>query len=248
MQPPYQYDPGKGDRWRAEDMVDAALRAITLSGEQLALQRALREKDSSLAAMYYGVLLVLGQTENPDRFPLAAHGVREIMEKLPRYVELPEPAAGVDENPGGMNSQAQALCDEWDRTIRNSQRRDSQGWAGEIDQPLRRLLKKLDGFVAWVKRNKPQRKQLLGRFLSGLDPAGGQLPTSIVKLVIDDWEARWDFFVSVAHHRRPCEDPEFVQQLESLQVFLLDRLIPRTFEDRELIDAIIREGELNAES
>ena len=39
--------------------------------------------------MYLGALMVFDQGGNPDRLALAAHSFRELMEKLPRYIDVP---------------------------------------------------------------------------------------------------------------------------------------------------------------
>ena len=53
-----------------------------LADQQVRLLRALQSKDDSLAAMYLGALRVLSDCDNQDRFSLAAHGIRELMEKI----------------------------------------------------------------------------------------------------------------------------------------------------------------------
>ncbi len=39
--------------------------------------------------MYLGAILVFGQRGNPDAIALAAHGLRELMEKLARHLNVP---------------------------------------------------------------------------------------------------------------------------------------------------------------
>src|SRR5512132_2198654 len=53
---------------------------------------------------------VLRQRDNPDRISLAAHGMREVMEKLYVYIDVPVPA-----KPPSMKSKVQALRQEWMR-------------------------------------------------------------------------------------------------------------------------------------
>ncbi len=72
-----------------------------ISGKQRFLYEALSERDTQLANeqgkkladMYLGALRVLADEHNPDRLPLAAHGIRELLEKLPRYLKVPTQAA-----------------------------------------------------------------------------------------------------------------------------------------------------------
>ena len=61
---------------------------LQLLPHQRALLKALETKDKALGSMYYGALKVMNDNGNPDRFALAAHSIRELMEKLPYYLEL----------------------------------------------------------------------------------------------------------------------------------------------------------------
>ena len=69
--------------------MNGQLTLLQLSAQQRALYEALAEQDKRLAGIYLGSLLVLSQLENPDSLALAAHSLRELMEKLPKYRDLP---------------------------------------------------------------------------------------------------------------------------------------------------------------
>ena len=73
---------------RAKDVASPDAGPI-LAGQQQALLTALIEKDPHLGVMYLGGLHVLRQEGNPDREALAAHAIRELMEKLPQFVDVP---------------------------------------------------------------------------------------------------------------------------------------------------------------
>jgi hypothetical protein len=57
-----------------------------LYGQQKTLYDALVQYNGELAKMYYGSLKVLADKNNPDRLSLAAHGIRELIEKSPLYI------------------------------------------------------------------------------------------------------------------------------------------------------------------
>jgi len=61
-----------------------------LSGRQRSLYEALADKSDDLAAMYQGALQVLQAPSTVDRFAMAAHNLCEVMEKLPRYIDVPK--------------------------------------------------------------------------------------------------------------------------------------------------------------
>lgn len=47
------------------------------------------KKNQALATIYQGALSVPADLSHPDRYSLSAHGMRELMEKLPTYLEVP---------------------------------------------------------------------------------------------------------------------------------------------------------------
>jgi len=61
-----------------------------LSGQQSTLNHSLGKKDSRLSKMYLGGLFALNQYNNPDKLCLCAHSMRELMEKLPEYLDIPK--------------------------------------------------------------------------------------------------------------------------------------------------------------
>jgi hypothetical protein len=65
---------------------------IELSGERLALYEALFRRSERIARMYLGAHYALPGGLNPERFAVAAHCVRELMEKVPEIVAVSTPA------------------------------------------------------------------------------------------------------------------------------------------------------------
>lgn len=60
--------------------------------KQITLLRILNEKDYSLGSMYKAALIVYAdETIENERFVLAAHCIRELMEKLPKYIDVDIP-------------------------------------------------------------------------------------------------------------------------------------------------------------
>jgi hypothetical protein len=64
--------------------MDEQIAPLILPEQQLALYKALLRKHDVLAQMYYGAIKVLTDIDNPERYALAAHDMRELMEKLPK--------------------------------------------------------------------------------------------------------------------------------------------------------------------
>ena len=119
--------------------------AILLSGQQQALLRALDKRSSRLASIYRGGLAVLGDTSNPDRFAQSAHSLRELMEKLPEFLDVPTGA-----QKERLKAKARELENLYVRTRENTICFSvSNGWDGGIDRHLRKLLLHLGGCVDW---------------------------------------------------------------------------------------------------
>jgi hypothetical protein len=216
---------------------------LRLSGQQSAMYAALREKDSGLSTMYLGALMVLSDTSNPDCLALAAHGIRELIEKLPQFL-----AVNIKAQKESLTVKVRELEDSWLSSCDESQRYDGKVWSGSIDAVLARFLGHVARFFEWFAAHHPRRKSEIAQTLARLDRSGRPLPELLARLNVDYWDDMRDFFVSVAHHRENVDTLVFAQWLDALERFLLDRFYPRTFEDIDLIDSIIREGESDAQT
>jgi hypothetical protein len=211
---------------------------LQLVGQKQALYQALIDKDPKLAAMYFGAIAVLEQRDNPETLVLAAHNLREMMEKLPKYLDLP-----VSAKPLSLKEKVQDLIRRRDKAINNSSCHTEDGWQGEIDKPLRQFLREMDEFSGWFKESQPTRRQRIAKVIRGLDPSGRALPESLENKQLALWDRCNDFFQGVSHHTKDCTQEAFEEQLSILENFLLDRLSPRTFEDFAVIDKLIKEVE-----
>ena len=59
-----------------------------LSGRLKELYIKLQDKSQSLADMYYGGIFALSFSDNPEYLSQAAHSFRELMDHLPRYLDV----------------------------------------------------------------------------------------------------------------------------------------------------------------
>lgn len=216
---------------------------LEITGHHLALHKALNGKDAQLAGIYYGTLLVLHQSENPERLALAAHGFRELMEKLPRYLDVPALA-----KPITLTERVRILNQSWDKTLKRSQSYNDHGWSGDIDKFLQKFLGMMHEFFEQLKIDRPKRKEQAMKIIRKLDPLDRPLPAPIENLRVKEWDAIRGYFENVSHHNASANPEEFQAWRSQLERFLLDSLVPRTFEDHTAIDEIIREGEGDAET
>ncbi len=209
-----------------------------LSGSQRALIRALDERDPSLSAIYQGGIAVLQNTSNPDRFSQCAHSMRELMDKLPEWLDVPTKAQ--KEN---LKTKVRGLEDDYMTAQQNTQCfSEANGWGGNIDVPLKKCLAQIGSFFQWFDSHHPRRRDEIHNALDRLDGSGRALPEPLASLNVDAWESKKRFFLSVAHHGHKTDEPELRQWLDALEQFLLDKLIPRTFDDFTEIDALLEEG------
>ena len=208
---------------------------IVCGGQQRALLSALEERNRLLGTMYLGGLTVLADTSNPDRFSLCAHALRELMEKLPEYLDVPTPAhkeslkqkvIEIESAYGGMSKKTACAHVE-------------KGWDGPIDAHLRKFLLGLAKFLEWFATHHPRRQAELHGTLRRLDGSGRELPLPLESLNADAWSKMREYFQAVSHHRKQGDDREFASWVDALERFLLDRFLPRTFDDLAEIDAIL---------
>ncbi|OAQ21539.1 hypothetical protein TDIS_0057 [Thermosulfurimonas dismutans] len=165
------------------------------------------------------------------------------MEKIPQYLDLP-----VRVKPKNLRSEVQNLSEEWKKTCERSECFEEGSWHGEIDGSLRKLLQKLGKFFDWFSEHYPTRSKQTKSMLSYLDPFVSKLPEPIMELRAKEWKEIHDYFNDVSHHRFDSDFDTFSKWLEALEYFLLDRFVPKTFDDHKIIDDIIREGEENAKA
>jgi hypothetical protein len=59
----------------------------------------------------------------------------------------------------------------------------------------------------------------------------------------DEWSDLLQYFNSRAHHNVDVESREFRRRVEELEIFLLEHLEPKTFDDQGEIDRLIGEAE-----
>jgi hypothetical protein len=212
--------------------------SFRLGGAKQELYTALASLDPEVGIMYFAALMTLENTGNPDRFALAAHGLRELMEKLPKYVDVPI----VNKGPA-LNERVRVLAERRALAIRQSVNRDGPTWRGEIDDHLRDFLCDSDGFFEQFAAEDVTRRGRAATILRGLDPSAAPLPEKLEEFNIAKWQKCNDYFVRVSHHSRVADENEFGAYVSELETLLIDRLAPRTSDDFAAIDQLIKEGE-----
>jgi hypothetical protein len=217
------------------------LSTYQFSGQQQTLYIELSGKDTELADMYLGALIVLKQGNNPDRFSHSAHGIRELMEKLPRFydVEIKEQTTTLKSKVHELRQACQPLIEKIDKCNLDKPEEKSDGFLNKIKVTL-------EAFFSWFEKHHPTRKAEIAKTLQKIDGVGRAMPQPLEKLNVQYWDEMRDYFQAIAHHRKKPTEKDYRQWMDAFERFLLDRLYPRTFADFDELDKLIQKGETNA--
>jgi hypothetical protein len=87
--------------------------------------------------MYAGGALHVLQSSNPDRTALAAHGIRELIEKLPDHIDVASAVTGdalkQPKRPPSLTVQVRELEQQWKPCSRPTSRHGDSRWRPEAD-------------------------------------------------------------------------------------------------------------------
>lgn len=194
---------------------------------------ALRLDRSPALASYYLSAIQLLRGRNADRFPAAAHQLRELMEKW---------NAPVDDERRGLAERVDDLATQFREVRRSSQAAASDGWAGEIDDPLRAYLSASNAVFAWrAERHVPTRVAIT----TLLHEIQADVPGATLGPGVAAWIHLRNYFVAVAHHGRATDDEEFESALEAFDQLVLRILRPAkyTFTTMRTLEDVISEAE-----
>ena len=212
---------------------------LELSGERLALYRALSRRSERIAQIYLGAHLALRDSANPERFCLSAHEFRELMEKVPEIVDVTTQA-----HKENMGDKIQQLDVAYDRAVSNVPL-PIKDWSGALNQHVARFLEELRDFFEWKKINNPSRRREIASTFRALDGPGRALPPDLENAAVESWLETKRFFLSVAHHQLEPTLDQFEEQARRIEGLLLQKLNPQTFAEFDVLDSIIDEGETN---
>jgi transposase len=203
------------------------------TGRQQLIYDSLTRKSQGTAELYESALRVYWDEGNPSRILLAAHSIREITKNLPKVLQLP-----VDT--GRLGDHVNALEKVWKKATKSECHQEGK-WTGNIDEPLRNLLKSIAELFVWKRENRVERRVATAKMFRSIDPSGMSLPQSLEEERTDGWLDLQDYFIPVAHGK-PTTREEFAAKLETLERILVDSLHPTPSVDLSAIDRILEEG------
>lgn len=204
-----------------DELKNTPVNTNKLQPQQYLIYTKLREKSDKLARIYISAIYVLNQEDNPDRFSLASHNFREIIDNLNEIVNKS------DKRRANLKERVIGLKDQWIDFTNNGNEKQ--------------FLKKVSDFFEWFQLDFPKRKEDARKTLRNIDPSKRPLPDNLENLAINYIMDIKKYFAGLAHHGRKLIISDFFGYLSEFEKFLLDRIVPRTFDDFAEIDEIIRE-------
>src|ERR1035437_1072355 len=205
--------------------------------EQTELVASLTRKKQQLAGIYEAGLHVFYQKENAGRLPLAAHSMRERIEKWPTLTGR-EPRVQGDSMKSRIHPVRQAHDALKEKGFTDTSPLEAMGKA------VRQVLTRLSTFFDWMDDNRPRLEKETAEMLSDLSGPGIPVPMDISDATVAGWMAADGYFKRVAHHgEEHVNEDEFVGHMTFVEKVLLQRLQPRAIADLDAIDALVAEAE-----
>jgi hypothetical protein len=210
--------------------------SFEMTERQQLVYRSIADRDSNLADLYLCAIRLLSEQDNPDRFFLAAHAIREMTDALPKIVDLP-----ILSKQARLGDKIRELEPIWNTALK-SPCHEGGNWNGEIDGRLKQLLVRLNEFCIWWRDNFRKRREVVSNFFNKLDPSGKSLPETLERTRVKRWLELHDYFVKSAHRGNTTDD-EFELRVNQLETTILDALFKKPSEDFSVIDSILAEEE-----
>ncbi len=202
-----------------------------LGQHQNALLEVLEKKDKQLAQIYQSSILILNQ-KIPGEIHFAAHGMREVVEKLLWKYSVKENGITLKEDFQNFKKKCNKLCEEgkWPDTVE------------EINNDLKNFLINMKLFLTKEDSKLKSTREQIKSFLRYFNFSRDNLPQKKEDHLIEEWMHHFDCLKKTAHLRN--EDKAlFLKSFNYFESILLNCLSPKTFENRNEILEIIREGE-----
>jgi hypothetical protein len=212
--------------------------AVGMPQERRVLLDALRERDGRLGTIYQAVVFLTTAEDLPDQLSLAAHAIREFMERLPVALDLPV------EDKGSLLNHVDDLAVSLGRAEETSACRTTDGWSGAIDKPLERVLDAAKKVVESRKEHWPSRQEVAVSLMNELEPTLGRRSPSLVKQEAQTWSKLRRYFEQVSHHHHVFDALQTSQEelralVQTIEALLIDKLRPTTTQDFDDIDSLM---------
>jgi hypothetical protein len=188
-----------------------------------------------LSEMYRAACAALSTLRLPDRHALAAHALRELIEKVAGYV-------GVDFTPSkDVKTALRDVVDAFKEAKRASESPTAE------EPSWQALVQLLSETAKWLDAS-PSRKDRLNETIQNLDISREALPEEMGRLRLRRLVSLDGHFIGIAHHKHTVAETEMWNFLSEFEALLLALRRPEAVSDRVAILSVIRAGEAEDDS
>lgn len=210
---------------------------MSASKQQEELVACLASRNTRLARIYKGGLNVLFDQNNPARFELVAHALRELVEKISLLATNEEWEHG-----DGMH-QLVPVRQTYEALTQGQEFSESFSLENSREQIIT-LIRQLSKYFEWESVNRPQLRKRIAQTLSALSGPGQALPVDVFENEVERWIKAYKYFNLVSHNRYDNIDQnEFINHMTFIEKVLLSRLQPQAVPELDALDELIKEGE-----
>lgn len=207
------------------------------STDQEKLVACLARRNAKLARIYKGGLIVLFDENNPSRFELVAHSMRELIEKISLLT------TGGDWGHGDGLNQLVPVRGTYEALTQGQGFNERLSLENSKEQVIS-LIRELSRYFEWEAVNRPQLRERIAQTLSALSGPGQALPVDVSENEVGLWIKAYKYFNMVAHNRHDTIDhDDFMSNMTFIERVLLSRLQPPAVPELDALDALIKEGE-----
>ncbi len=206
------------------------------------LKNVLKTTNHNLGEAYESILNVLNADNIPDNIRMAAFGIRELLNKLPDYINVP---FGKKTDKLGMLTDK--LKAKWEDQKIEAYLEIT--WLDFHIERIKNFLIECRGFFQLNDQIHVLRKEKAIATLRTLNTKHSEekLPEQVEEAIAMQWNAFLDYFNGTLHSEYGSTDKDlFILRLSHLEEFLIGLLEPDVFESMHDIDEIIKSGENDA--
>jgi len=207
------------------------------------LKNALKITHPDLEEAYESIVNILNANNIPDNTRMAAFGIRELLNKLPEYVNAP-----FNKNTNKLGMLTVNLKSKWQG--RKIEACLDIAWSEYHIEQIKNFLIECRDFFQRNDEIHLSRKEKAIAASRTLNTKHSEenLPEHLEERIAIEWNGFLDYFNGVAHSKYGITPKDqFIDQLSSLEEFLIGLLEPNVFDDMQEIDEIINAGENNAQ-
>lgn len=219
--------------------IDNSVSRVEFTERRRLLLRELMAKNPILSKMYEGAIFVLTQEDNPDRVALGAHGIREMMRELPKFVDTP-----IIQKQVGLKKLVLEFKENWDDEASSDCLLKDAPWDKKIVEYIKTLISACKQLFINAEDILINKEDAARAVIRHHNFNSTPLPMEIENQRIKEWSDYLGYFDKVAHHSNSAKT-SFYYQLDSFELYLLEWFRPPVFESQQKIASFIEEVERN---